>query len=422
MRHALPNRHAILKRGKRIADKSSLSRTLYTRIDGDATVPISHKESGSTHAERLPSQETLDLTQTIYPPVRFRWQVKIVALTIMILVGLVLCELGLNLVWHNPYHQEAPDRMLKLRLQHATTDNVINRSQLDPKRPKVRLRTDARSYILPSFQYRSPRATVAFLGGSTTECLAVQEELRFPALVSQILAKEGLKVNTLNAARSGNTIHDSLNVLLNHVANDHPDFVVLMHATNDIGVLNRAGDYRTRMGSPVSLKAIGKWALQIASSHSHLAALVRHRATTATLRVTEPDQIVAWRNDPALAEDIRIDAYLYRLKTFVHLCRDFGIEPILMTQPLSGTSNALTPDWADLGAQDRFNALIRRVGIEEAVLVIDLARYLKEEIPDWEQPMKTFYDGMHVTDNGSQVYAKHIAANLAPMILNMSPR
>ncbi len=326
------------------------------------------------------------------------------------------------MAWKNPYHQEAPDRLIKLRLQHAKTDNVINRSQLDSKRPQVQLRTDARSYILPSFQYRSPRATVAFLGGSTTECLAAQEELRFPALVSQFLAKQGIKVNTINAGRSGNTVHDSLNVLLNHVINDRPDLVVLMHATNDIGVLTQAGDYQTRMASPVTLSTMGKWTLQIASSYSHLVALARQSISIGNIRTQASNPVVARRNDPALADKVPIDAYLHRLKAFVHLCRDFGIKPILMTQPLSSSSNALTPEWADLGAQDRFNALIRRVGAEENVPVIDLVRYLAEDIPDWEQPMNIFYDGMHVTDKGSEVYAKHIAEKLAPEILNLPPR
>src|SRR5437867_8610086 len=97
-------------------------------------------------------------------------------------------------------------------------------------------------------------ATVAFLGGSTTECVAVQEDLRFPALVSVLLAQQGLKVNTLNAGRSGNALHDALNNLLNHVINDHPDFVVLMHVSNDIGYL-RAGDkdFQSLIGHPVLL-------------------------------------------------------------------------------------------------------------------------------------------------------------------------
>jgi lysophospholipase L1-like esterase len=100
----------------------------------------------------------------------------------------------------------------------------------------------------------------------------------------------------------------------------------------------------------------------------------------------------------------------------VHLCRDFGIEPVLMTEPLAGATNDLTPKWAELGAQDRFNAIVRQVGKQEQVAVIDLARHLQQEVPDWDKPGHVFYDAIHVNDDGSEVYARHIAERLAPLI------
>ena len=122
---------------------------------------------------------------------------KILAILIVAVVTVAVVELGLRALWHNPYRNESPDHILKLPLHHPETDHVLNRTALDPQRARVRLRTDARSYILPSFQHSDPDATVAFLGGSTTECVAVAEELRFPALVSQLLIADGLYAGTL---------------------------------------------------------------------------------------------------------------------------------------------------------------------------------------------------------------------------------
>jgi lysophospholipase L1-like esterase len=90
------------------------------------------------------------------------------------------------------------------------------------------------------------------------------------------------------------------------------------------------------------------------------------------------------------------------------------MEPVLMTQPLSSSRNALRSDWADLGNQDVFNAIIREVGRQEDVLVIDLVTDLREEIADWNAPMHLFWDGMHVTDEGSRVVGKEIARALRP--------
>lgn len=87
-----------------------------------------------------------------------------------------------------------------------------------------------------------------------------------------------------------------------------------------------------------------------------------------------------------------------------------------MTQPFSGSTNSMTPNWIDVNEQDRFNTVIREVGVEESVSVIDLVRYLQEHVPEWNKPMEIFYDAIHVTDKGSILYAEHIATRLLPLI------
>jgi hypothetical protein len=170
------------------------------------------------------------------------------------------------------------ERVLRLRLHNARTDRFVDRSAIDPARPTVRFRTDERSYLLPSRRFERPDATVAFLGGSTTECMVVQEELRFPARVSYLLEKKGLKVNTLNAGKAGNTTYDAINVLLNHMVEDKPDVVVLMEATNDIGVL-RSQSYRERMGEE-SVSHVMRFGQKEASSTLYFMGLFRQWATS----------------------------------------------------------------------------------------------------------------------------------------------
>jgi len=355
------------------------------------------------------------LQPTSHSPLLFNGRKKVLALLLAILVTLGASELGLRLLWHNPFRHESPDHLLKLRIHHPHTDHIFRRSPAATSPDQwVRLRTDARSYILPSMQYKDPDATIAFLGGSTTECSAVEEGVRFPALISQLLAKEGLKVNTLNAARSGNTLHDSINVLLNHVIEDRPDIAVVMEASNDIGLLKEAGGYQSRMGSPVSSTDFAKWWLQIASSKLYLAALARAGATAAEVRATDPAN--DWRRRQPVFNAPSVKLFRQRLKAFVQICRSFAIEPVVMTQPFSGSRNALTPSWIDATAQDQFNAVIRMVGEEEGVAVIDLVSYLQEEASEWNKPMVIFYDAIHVTDKGSQVYAQYISERLLPLI------
>jgi lysophospholipase L1-like esterase len=320
-------------------------------------------------------------------------------------------EAGLRLVWQNPYRDEAAERLLRLRLNNARTDRVVDRSAIDPARPTVRFRTDERSYLLPSRRFATPDATVAFLGGSTTECMVVQEDLRFPARVSSLLEQKGLKVNTLNAGKAGNTTHDALNVLLNHVVEDKPDVGVLMEATNDIGVLRRRS-YRERMGEE-PLSHLGRFGLKTASSTVYVMGLFRQWATSGE----RPDANPWHRLEKHETAQIPRVEYEQRLRAFVRLSRAFGIEPVLMTQPLASIRNGFTPDWVEPRNQEVFNQIMRTVGAEEGAVVIDLARHLVEHVEGWDDPMKLFYDGVHVTDRGSEVYAAYIAERLYDAVL-----
>jgi lysophospholipase L1-like esterase len=289
----------------------------------------------------------------------------------------------------------------------------VDRARFDSKTPVVRYRTDARSYILPSFQFESPDATVAFIGGSTTQCTAVQESLRFPALVSTLLKEGGLEVNTLNAGYSGNTLHDAILVLLNHVVEDHPDIVVVMHAANDGGVIRRDGGYVSRMGKAVGVRDLAAWGLQYASSRIALAGLLRRSFHEEARGRAAGDYI--WRNDPS-ESSLNFDAFRQRVRLFIHAARDLGIRPVVMTQPLSGSTNDMTPGWANLGTQSKMNAILREVCQEESADLIDLARHVEATVPDWERPNVIFYDSMHVNDTGSRVYAEHITERLRPMV------
>ena len=91
---------------------------------------------------------------------------------------------------------------------------------------------------MPSKIHDHPDLTIAFLGGSTTECIYVDEDNRFPYLAGRLLERQThLKVNSYNAGRSGNNTLHCLNILLNKVVNLKPDIVVLMENINDLAIL-----------------------------------------------------------------------------------------------------------------------------------------------------------------------------------------
>ena len=337
---------------------------------------------------------------------------KVLLAAASLVVSVLLAELGLRMFFTNPFRGTRPDHVVRLLYNHGGLDQDIERRRIDAEVQLVRFRVHSRGYIEPAFRFGDPDLTVVFFGGSTTECVAVQERLRFPALVSRNLEKDGLKVNTLNVARARNTAHDSINVLFNHVIVDSPDVAVMMHATNDAGVLNQGSGYRRRMGSRGSVSKGVKYALQVLSARSSLFGLVRNAVSVPRHRHA-PSAREGGRPIPPNVEPFRA-----RLRIFVGMCRALGITPVLMTQPLvPGLANELTPTWTDPRAQNALNVVIREVGGEKGALVIDLAaRVAKENSENLE---KMFYDSMHVSDYGSEIYARIISEQLRDLLISL---
>ncbi len=340
------------------------------------------------------------------PPDR-KWQVLVPIVTFVLAIAAV--EFAFRLFSPNFYVNER-SFIESIRIREPFMDYVINRRFIAPDDPEVRLRTDARSYYLPSVRFEKPDVTIAFFGGSTTECGAVKEELRFPALVSRRAEKQGIDVNVLNVAHSGNTLHDSINVLLNHVVLDRPDIAVVMHASNDIGVLREYPDYGPRMARPLDASDFLRWVKQWASGHSWFVARMRYAIAEMEGMGVKP---VLMREQNVLPDSAFPEQqYRNRVRAFVALARSLDIEPVLMTEPYAQFRTNLTPEWKNDTVQDEANRVLRGVGSESGVLVIDLMAHMQATVPDFNEPMAVFYDAIHFTDRGSQVVGEYIAARL----------
>jgi GDSL-like Lipase/Acylhydrolase family len=343
---------------------------------------------------------------------------NLLLIVISIFISMMSMELILRFGWQNPYANSSADNVLKLRMSHKNIYQVLSRDLIDRKCPLVTYRTDSKHYIEPSFRFANPDFTIAFMGGSTTECIAVKEEKRFPFIVSKNLEVKGLRVNTLNAGRSGGTIHDSINILFNHMILDHPNVIILMHAVNDIGVLRKESDYRSRMGFDISYADIAKYSLQKLSLHSSLFGLLRVKAVASPGFLPKDP-----RNRYPIKEKIDARPFVARLKIFIAMCRAFDITPVLVTEPLAITvRNDLTPEWADNNLNNLFNRLIQEVSENDHVDLIDLSGFISQGNPNIEELEKIFYDGLHVTDYGSTLYASYISENLYKILTRERPK
>jgi lysophospholipase L1-like esterase len=371
------------------------------------------------------------------------------ALVLLVISGLVVAtEKLLAHKNHGLIHPTGIQRYIKLREFNPLYRDVLVPSQEAMRvsdglvqKPYV-LRVDRQGFIMPAKIHDHPDLTVAFLGGSTTECVYVDEDNRFPYLVGRLLERQThLKVNSYNAGRSGNNTLHCINVLINKVVNLKPDIVVLMENINDLAILMYDKTYWNNNPSrsplierPPTFKTLG----QDLEQSFHLVRDLTFPNLSRELKQWSPfggrakkDEFHGVRGKKTIIDqDMLVREFSLNLQTFINICRAREITPVLMTQAsrltespdplikkvMRGLEVSQGITYADFkGAFDRLNQTIRDVGAKNQVLVIDLAR----EIP----PVKeNIADVAHFNDQGSRLVAARIAADLTPIIARLAKK
>lgn len=281
-------------------------------------------------------------------------------------------------------------------------------------------RVDEDGYLLPSQMHQKPDRTIVFLGGSTTECMYMQEEERFPYLAGRRLEKDlGLKVNALNGGTAGNNTLHSVLALQGKVLQRRPQAVVLMECINDLNFLMIVDGYWTPHASRgiVFDKQYG-WAKTF---------ILKHLTGRKPLEASAADEFAAQRGrEKMLDPAVLTSQYRKNIEHFVFLCRQHGIRPVLMTQ-----FNRFTPEpetnlkrqmeaWGSLDYQAYLRAYtalqdtMRAVAAEQKVDLIDLDAL----VPKTKQYM---YDVVHLNSAGAKLVADLVAERLKPLLARPGP-
>jgi hypothetical protein len=306
------------------------------------------------------------------------------------------------------------------RGQQPFTDNVFNK--------KYPLNVDNDGFIRPSRKYAQPDLSLVFLGGSTTECMFVDEESRFPFVVGVILEQEtGKKINSYNGGMSGINTLNCIDILVNKVLPLKPRVVVFMENINDLSTLLYEGTYwnKNTWRSPIQTlrkrEVVGRFLKEICIPNLDGA----YKNLTRTLLQGQEDEFAAFRGKKLQVDKGKLNReFAMNLQTIVDICKVRGIIPVLMTQAnriidrpdrvvetyVGRFGQHAGLDYRDFKEiYDSFNATIRQVGRRNQVLVVDLAA----EVP----PDKTYiYDLVHFNDTGSRYAAGLIAARLKSVL------
>ena len=298
----------------------------------------------------------------------------------------------------------------------------------------VYIRVDDQGFLMPSRVHAHPDLTLAFLGGSTTECRVVPEDSRFPYLVGRRLEEAlTVKVNSYNAARSGNNSLHSINILLHKLMPLKPDIVVMMHNINDLVALlyektywNNNASRRVIVVMKPTLTGQVRGFFQVLREDTvpHL-----YRAITELsqrLKGGKEQEVDEFKNvrgrQVVIDRDYLLREFRSNLQMFVDMCRDRQITPVLMTQPNRLAGNLDPGTWKEVKVMEAqgikfaqfeelhglFNQAIREVGAANQVLVVDLAREIPAE-PDY------VYDPVHLTEKASKLAAQVISRELTPL-------
>lgn len=350
----------------------------------------------------------------------------LIALSSLLLLALLLVAEKLIAWLRPPVPAPSPtDRYIRLS-EHPPSKTAFVTPSIDSdslEHKQYRLQIDGDGYIWPSKVHADPDLVLAFLGGSTTECMLVEEDKRFPCLVGALLAPDFGKVNSYNCGVAGAHSLNSIDTLLNKVLGDQPDVVAMMHNVNDLVILMYEGTYWSknpykrmvvnRAEPPDTLWSLGKRAVKCVFPN-----------LIATLRpptMETPDPFASLRGRKLVIDPERLRAeFRSNLVTFVAICRARDVTPVLLTQAsrLKDDPDPLIRHHTDKMKRDfgleyeryrelwaGFNDIIRQVGEEQGVWVVDLAARVPKE-------KEFMYDICHFNTRGSELVAQIIAGDL----------
>lgn len=319
-------------------------------------------------------------------------------------------------------------------IEKSPPDPYMIKAQNLEQRP-YRIQTDKNGFITTKYSSQNTgNADIIFFGGSTTECMYVKENKRFPHLVGELLSeKTGREIHVINAGvGGGHSFHSTINLLSKGIPL-HPKTVVWMHNINDLVSLSKTGSYhsgpdtRTIVHTHTSTE---KFNGKIGSRLRHFVRSGRdlfipniYRHTLRVLRENptniNSDEWESYRKSTYYDYEIIEKQFEQSLLTFINVAHSHNINVILMTQfnrlnpeddfirktySQNPNNQAIDYDTFCMYYKD-FNKKIKEIAIQENVPLIDLAN----EIP---QDSLYIYDPVHLNDAGSELAAKIISRHL----------
>lgn len=333
----------------------------------------------------------------------FNWFI-LSSITLGLFVGLIaLVELYCSYAYYK-YRDSLKNELKAIRLRQPFCNQVSDN-----------FKTDSLGFILPYTSLDSSSKTVVFLGGSTTECLKVQEDNRVHVKVEEQLTK----VSCLNIGNSGNHSMHSLNLLTNKILSLSPDVLVINHNVNDLSILLNTGAYFNKhpQRSLLLHNTEQLYAYKVGYPKNwFVRKYIPYMSLVLFPTAFEGEDLIENQefSTKPLRPDLNIDSLkeMYRksIMGLVNYASSWGIKTVLMTQGSCfeeyGIKNIERYDCYNLDSLHKeFNKVIRDVAVISNVSLVDAEKLMEDK-------KEYFHDVVHYTDSGSIFISNHIASKI----------
>jgi len=287
--------------------------------------------------------------------------------------------------------------------------------------------------------------TIITVGGSTTESFLIPDDKTWSAIIEKKIEESFRHVWVNNAGLDGHSTFGHIVLMNDFITNIKPKVVLFLVGINDLwkksstsfdsglkkdltlnytsikAFLRTVGNYSEVFALAYNLYRYSK---KIPVSYMNFQEIDFEKQKQ--LEIPRDDELEIIREKHHEFKEKYEKSYRWRLKQLIKISRENNIHPILLTQP------ALFGDAIDdvtnvnLGSIDRgngkngniawkslenYNDVTRAIGLEQNVLVIDLAN----EMP---KSTKYFYDFIHFNNDGSEKVAEIVYNNLLPYLKN----
>jgi lysophospholipase L1-like esterase len=274
---------------------------------------------------------------------------------------------------------------------------------------------------------------IFFMGGSTTACTYLPQEMTFAQLVEDQLnggAQHAVPhYECANAGVDGSAARDTLTQLIYDVSFANPDCVVVMQGVNDFA-LGLTPDFAADADDKRTAKGKAKSAYEEFFGDPHwfvyqfYKALTRRHSKRFTLEhIREERERLAHLPRIELTEFPNLPHFIRYMKLITSSCKSLGIRPIFMTQcSLYDDSlppeveqrlgipfpeeDGLNPSNASMKrGMDAYNNALRTLAAEEGIDLIDLDKAIPKTL-------EFLYDHVHFSVAGNRRVAEEVSKYL----------